>query len=83
MLIIHRKSIMMMRRPQTPQPGFGSITLLQKFTPHFKILDPRLIQLCQTLQHIAKVFAPFPFSHVIFTCCYFVFFHCEKVNAEV
>ena len=22
--------------------GFGSITLLQKFTPHFKILDPRL-----------------------------------------
>ena len=24
------------------QPGFGSITLLQKFTPHFKILDPRL-----------------------------------------
>ena len=28
--------------PQTPQPGFGSITLLQKFTPHFKILDLRL-----------------------------------------
>ena len=28
---------------QTPQPGFGSITLLQKFTPHFKILDPRLM----------------------------------------
>ena len=25
-----------------PQPGFVSITLLQKFTPHFKILDPRL-----------------------------------------
>ena len=25
-----------------PQPGFGSITLLQKFTPYFKILDPRL-----------------------------------------
>ena len=25
-----------------PQPGFGSITLLQKFTPNFKILDPRL-----------------------------------------
>ena len=25
-----------------PQPGFGSITLLQKFTPHFKILDLRL-----------------------------------------
>ena len=27
------------------QPGFGSITLLQKFTPpppHFKTLDPRL-----------------------------------------
>ena len=33
-----------MHRPQTPQPGFGSITLLQKFTPppRFKILDPRL-----------------------------------------
>ena len=44
MLIIHRKSIMLMHRPQTPQPGFGSITLLQKFTPHFKILDPRLRQ---------------------------------------
>ena len=29
--------------PQTPQPSFGSITLLQKFTPHFKILDPRLV----------------------------------------
>ena len=28
--------------PQTPQPRFGFITLLQKFTPHFKILDPRL-----------------------------------------
>ena len=27
---------------QIPQPGFGSITLLQKFTPHFKILDQRL-----------------------------------------
>ena len=34
---------MLTHRPQTPQPGFGSITLLQKFTPHFKILDPRLI----------------------------------------
>ena len=33
---------MLMHRPQTPQQGFGSITLLQKFTPHFKILDPRL-----------------------------------------
>ena len=33
---------MLMHRPQTPQPGFGSITLLQKFTPRFKILDPRL-----------------------------------------
>ena len=33
---------MLMHRPQTPQPGFGSITLLQKFIPHFKILDPRL-----------------------------------------
>ena len=42
MLIIHRKSIMLMHRPQTPQPGFDSVTLLQKFTPHFKILDPRL-----------------------------------------
>ena len=28
--------------PQTPQQGFGSITLLQKLTPHFKILDPCL-----------------------------------------
>ena len=36
MLIIHRKSIMLMHRPQTPQPGFGSITLLQKFTPPFQ-----------------------------------------------
>ena len=34
---------MLMHRPQTPQPGFGSITLLQKFTPHFKILDARLL----------------------------------------
>ena len=34
---------MLMHRPQTPQPGFGSITLLQKFTPCFKILDPRLL----------------------------------------
>ena len=42
MLIIHGKSIMLMHRPQTPQPVFGSITLLQKFSPHFKILDPRL-----------------------------------------
>ena len=33
---------MLMHRPQTPQPGFCSITLLQKFTPHFKNLDPRL-----------------------------------------
>ena len=24
---------MLMHRPQTPQPGFGSITLLQKFPP--------------------------------------------------
>ena len=37
---------MLMHRPQTPQPGFGSITLLQKFTPHFKILDPRLKRVC-------------------------------------
>ena len=28
-VIIHGKSILLMRRPQTPQPGFGSITLLQ------------------------------------------------------
>ena len=27
----------------SPQRGFGSITILQKFTLHFKILDPRLI----------------------------------------
>jgi len=33
---------LLMHRPQTPQPGFDSITLLQKFTPHFKILDLRL-----------------------------------------
>ena len=33
---------MLMHRPRTPQPGFGSITLLQKFTPLFKILDPHL-----------------------------------------
>ena len=26
-----------------PQILIGSITLLQKFTPHFKILDPRLV----------------------------------------
>ena len=39
MLIIHRKSIMLMHRPQTPEPGFGSITLLQKFTQIFKLLD--------------------------------------------
>ena len=44
MLIIHRKSIMLMHRRQTPQPDFGSITLLLKFTPHFKILDPRLLR---------------------------------------
>ena len=44
--LFHRKSIMLMHRPQTPQPGFGSITLLQTLTPpppHFKILDPRLL----------------------------------------
>ena len=43
MLIIHRKSIMLMHRPQKLQPGFFYITVLQKFTPHFKILDPRLL----------------------------------------
>ena len=42
-------SQILMHRPQTPQPGFGSITLLQKFTPHFKILDPRLIMLVCTV----------------------------------
>ena len=41
-LFLSPSSIMLMHRPQTPQPGFGSITLLQKFTPHFKILDPHL-----------------------------------------
>ena len=41
-LFLSPSSIMLMHRPQTPQPGFGSITLLQKFTPHFKILDPCL-----------------------------------------
>ena len=37
----------LMHRSQTPQPEalHGSITLLQKFTPHFKILDPCLIVL--------------------------------------
>ena len=54
---------MLMHRPQTPQPGFGSITLLQKFTPHFKILDPRLegclstegspLPLSYTVRHVA------------------------------
>ena len=41
---------MLMHRPRTPQPGFDSVTLLQKFTPHFKILDPRLT-CCRVLQH--------------------------------
>ena len=45
LLFLSPSSIMLMHRPQTPQPGFGSITLLQKFTPHFKILDPRLLRL--------------------------------------
>ena len=59
MLIIHRKSIMLMHRPQTPQPGFGSTTLLQKFTPHFKILDPRLeIDKCQISLGSLTPFAP-------------------------
>ena len=36
----------------SPQPGFGSTALLQKFTPYLKILDPRLSEprehwLCQ------------------------------------
>ena len=31
--------------PHTPHSGFGSITLLQIFTPHFKILDPCLLVL--------------------------------------
>ena len=37
-----------------------------------------VIQLCQTLQHIAKVFAPFPLSHVIWLVIFFVFTHCKK-----
>ena len=37
-----------------------------------------VIQLCQTLQHIAKVFAPFPFSHVIYTCSLFRVFSLQK-----
>ena len=41
-LFLSPSSIMLMHRPQTPQLGFDSITLLQKFTPYFKILDPRL-----------------------------------------
>ena len=40
---------MLMHRPQTPQLSFGSITLLQKFTPRFKILDPRLLLLALVL----------------------------------
>ena len=31
-----------------PQILIGSNTLLQKFTPHFKILDPRLYMFCAT-----------------------------------
>ena len=27
------QNLILMHRPQTPQPGFGSIALLQKFTP--------------------------------------------------
>ena len=37
-----------------------------------------VIQLCQTLQHIAKVFAPFPFSHVIWLVIFFVLTYCKK-----
>ena len=48
---------MLMHRRQTPQPGFGSITLLQKFTPHFKILDPRLEE-CQRDEIESQTFAP-------------------------
>ena len=45
--------------PQTPQPGFGSITLLQKFTfppppPYFKILNPRLKHCCSFFKHYLK-----------------------------
>ena len=50
---------MMMHRPQTPQPGFGSVTLLQQFTPYFKILDPRL-KIMQCL-----------FTHVLQSCSLF------------
>ena len=45
---------MLMHRPQTPQPGFGSITLLQKFTPLFKILDLRLIVLYCDKQRLSS-----------------------------
>ena len=46
---------MLMHKPQTPQPGFGSITLLQKLTPHFKILDLRL----QLQPYINNIFTTF------------------------
>ena len=44
---------MLMHRPQTPQPGFGSITFISKIHPHFKILDPRL-GLRVTVQYVAQ-----------------------------
>ena len=44
---------MLMHRPQTPQPGFGSVTL-KKFTPHFKILDPRLLPLARLVAKRTK-----------------------------
>ena len=40
-----------------PQILIASITLLQKFTPHFKILDPRLKwRICNLAQKIWKAF---------------------------
>ena len=50
---------MLMHRPQTPQPGVDSITLLQKFTPHFKILDPRLKDIFRWLMQGEKVMTIF------------------------
>ena len=46
---------MLMHRPQTRQPGFGPITFLQKFTPRFKILDPRLLRLIVLIREDLKV----------------------------
>ena len=57
-----------------------------KIVRFFANLDRRkchtVIQLCQTLQHIAKVFAPFPFSHVIWLVIFFVFTYCKNKAYE-